>query len=126
MSVNYNTPTISNRLQQVVNAMDAGASTGVLRLMDAGGTILSSLSLVKPSATIAGNLMTFSGLSLVDPAAAASGTATAARIEDSTGTVVISGLTVGTGPGVDIILSPTNAIIAGQVIAIQQATITGQ
>lgn len=125
MSVNYNTPVLSNRLQQVLNAMDAGAAAGVLRLLDSNGSILSSLALSKPSASISGNLMSFNGLSLVDPAAAASGTAMRARIEDSNGTIVISGLTVGTGAGSDIALSPTNIIIAGQTIAIQAATIMG-
>lgn len=125
MSVNYNTPTISNRLQQVINAMDGGGSNGVLRLLNAGGTVLSSLTLARPSGTVSGNTLTFSGLSLVDPAAAASGTATAARIEDSTGTTIISGLTVSNAAGADIVLTPTNAIVAGQAIAITAATIQG-
>jgi hypothetical protein len=125
MSVNYNTPTISNRLQQVINAMDGGGSNGVLRLLNAGGTVLSSLTLARPSGTVSGNILSFSGLSLVDPAAAASGTATAARIEDSTGTTIISGLTVSNAAGADIVLTPTNAIVAGQAIAITAATIQG-
>ena len=125
MSVNYNTQVRTNRLQQAINAMDAGAGVGVLRLLDAAGIILSTLPLVKPSAIAAGGVMTFNGLSLTDPGAASSGTAVAARIEDSTGTVVISGLTVSSAVGADIVLSPTNTIVAGQTVAITAATITG-
>lgn len=125
MSVNYNITVRNNRLQQALNAIDAGTGHGVLRLLDPGGVILSSLALAKPCAAIAGGLMNFLGLSLIDPAAAASGLATRARIEDSTGTVVIDGLTVSTSTGADIILAPTNAIAAGQTIAIQSGTIQG-
>lgn len=125
MSVNYSLPVISNRLQQGVNALDAGGLPGALYLLDGSGTVLSTLPLARPSAAVSGNTMAFNGLSLVDPAAAASGVAVAARMADSAGNVVISGLTVGTAAGSDIVLSPTNAIVAGQTIAIQAATITG-
>ncbi len=124
MSPNYNVNVINSRLQVVTSAIDAGAAAGNLKLLDSIGTTLSTLALSKPSGSVAGGILTFLGMSLVDPAAAASGTATAARIEDSTGTTVISGLTVGTF-GTDIVLSPTNVITAGQTIAITTGTITG-
>ncbi len=124
MSPNYNVNVINSRLQVVTSAIDAGAAAGNLKLLDSIGTTLSTLALSKPSGSIAGGILTFLGMSLVDPAAAASGTATAARIEDSTGTTVISGLTVGTF-GTDIVLSPTNVITAGQTIAITTGIITG-
>lgn len=124
MSVNYNATLRSSRLQLVENAIDAGGANGVLRLLNDTGGVLSSLSLARPALSVAGVVASFNSLSLIDPAAAASGFATAARIEDSTGTVVESGLTVGT-VGTDIVLAPTNAIVAGQTVAIQQATITG-
>jgi hypothetical protein len=122
MSVIYNGTLRNTRLQDVVNAIDAGAGNGVLRLL-AGGNIVSSLALPKPSGTVANQILTFSGLSLIDPSAVG-GTATSARIEDSAGNIVISGLTVGTA-GTDIVLSPTNVIGAGQAVAIQSATISG-
>lgn len=125
MSVNYNTPTISNRLQQVINGMDGGGAAGALRLLDSGGNVLSTMPLAFPSGTVAGNTLQFSGLSLIDPSIAVGGTATAARIDDSTGTTIVSGLTVSNSAGTDIILSPTNVLVAGQVLAIQAATITG-
>lgn len=125
MSVNYDTTTVSNRLQQVINSLDAGGAAGALYLADSGNTVLSTLPLSFPSGTVLGNTLQFGGLSLVDSAAAASGTAVAAWINDSNGTTIISGLTVGTGAGVDISLSPTSVIVAGQTVAIQAATITG-
>lgn len=125
MSVNYNVTVRTNRLQQVVNAIDGGGGSGVLRLLDGGGNILSSFQLATPSATVAGGVATFNGLSLIDPSAAASGATTAARIEDFVGSQIITGLTVGTSSASDIVMSPTNVIAAGQVVAIAAATITG-
>lgn len=124
MSVNYNTAVLNARLQEVADAIDAGGSAGVLRLLDGGGSILSSLPMNFPCGAVAGGVLTFTGMSLIDPSAAGSGSVAAARCEDSTGTTVISGLTVGTTLA-DIIMSPTNLITAGQVIAITAASITG-
>lgn len=105
--------------------MDAAGGNGFLRLLDAGGSIISSMQLARPAATVSGTIMSFNGLSLVDPAAARTGAAYFARIEDSAGNIVISGLTIGTaGSTADIILS-TNNIVSGQTVALQQATITG-
>lgn len=125
MSVVYPVSLINTRLTDVVNAIDAAVPPGTLRLLNAGGATLSSLQLAKPSGTVAAGVLSFSGLALIDPAAAVSGIATGARIEDGNGTTVISGLTVGTGSTSDIILSPTAAIVAGNTIAITVATITG-
>lgn len=126
MSVNYPVALRTTRLQDVAAAIDAAPLAGVLRLLDPANNVLSSLTLAKPATSVSNGIMTFLGLSLVDPAAAASGIATGARIEDGGGNTVISGLTVapvvGTG---DIILSPSNTIVAGQTVAIQAATITG-
>ena len=121
MPVDYSTTVLTERLQQVINNIDAGPSSGFMRLTDSGGNVLSSFQLQKPSATITGAVLTFSGLSLIDPAAAASGQAALARVEDSTGIIVIHGLQVGS----DIFLTPTATITAGQTVALTAATITG-
>ena len=126
MSVDYNTSVLTNRLQQVINALDAGAGNGVMRLLDQVGNVMSSLTLAKPSAQAAGGVATFLGMPLIDPSVAQSGTPRFARCEDSTGAIVISGLTVSAGAGStsDIVLSaPT--LTAGQTLAITAATITG-
>lgn len=126
MSVDYNITVLTNRLQQVVNAIDAGATNGVMRLLNSGGTTLSSLSLARPCGVASGGVLTFSGMSLIDPAAAAGGAAARARVEDGDGNTVISGLTVGTvGSTSDIVMSPSNVITAGQTVAITAASITG-
>jgi hypothetical protein len=125
VSVNYNQPTINNRLTQVVNAIDGGGANAVMRLLTASNIILSSLPLARPCGTVLNGVITFAGMSLIDPSAAATGTANFARIEDSTGTVVISGLTVGQSSNYDIVFGPTNNVVAGQTVAITQASITG-
>lgn len=124
MSVNYSTPVITNRLQQVINGMDGGGLSGALHFLDSGNNILATITLAFPSGTVAGATLTFSGLTLIDLSVAVSGDAVAARIDDSNGSTIISGLTVGTA-GTDIVLSPSNTLVAGQVLALQNATITG-
>lgn len=125
MSVVYNVNVRTSRLQQVINAIDAGSSFGVLRLLDAGSAVLSSITLVKPCAAAAAGVATFLGVPLSDLLAAGSGVAVAARCEDSAGVTVISGLTVAASSTADIFLSPTAGIIAGQTVTITSATITG-
>lgn len=125
MPVDYNLTVRTNRLQQGINATDAGASNGWLRFLNSGGTVLASFQLARPSATAANGVETFNGVSLIDPAAVGGDYATAARTEDGDGNIIISGLTVGTGSTSDIVMSPTNYITAGQTVAITAATITG-
>jgi hypothetical protein len=126
VSVNYNTTVLTSRLQQVINAIDAGPSNGFLRLLSLVGNVLSSFQLSRPCAIAANGVATFQGMSLIDPSATGGGAARFARVEDSTGVVVISGLTVGgSGDVADILLTPSTTIAAGQTVAITSATITG-
>lgn len=125
MSVNYTVPILTNRLQVVATAIDAGATNGALRLLDAGGNTLSTLSLARPCGVVAGGVLTFSGMSLIDPAATGGAAATRARVDDGDGANVISGLTVGTGSTSDIVMTPTSFITAGQTVAITAASIQG-
>jgi hypothetical protein len=126
MSVVYPSSIINERLQIVASAIDAAGGNGVLRLLNSANSVLSSLQLARPAVTVSGTLMSFNGLALVDPAAAASGVMTVARIEDSAGNIVISGLTVGNAAsGGGDITFPTNTVVAGQTVAITQAQITG-
>src|SRR5262250_1347629 len=110
MALVYPVTLRNNRLQQVINAIDGGAGNGRIQIGTAGmGLVLSTVVLLKPSATIAAGVLTFSGTPLVDPSAAASGIAAAGRITDSTGTVWASGLTVGlAGSGANIIINLLN------------------
>lgn len=123
MSVNYNTSVLNSRLQDVANAIDAGGGPGVLRLLDSGSNIVVSMPMSSPCGTVSGGVLTFTTATLFGTAAG--GTAISAQCEDSTGTVVISGLTVDIADA-DIILSPTNIITGGQVVALTAASIIGR
>lgn len=123
MPVDYSTTVLTQRLQVVANAIDAGASNGFMRLLDIGGSIVSSFQLSRPCATVTNGVMSFNGLSLIDPAAVG-GTPTTARCEDSAGNVVIHDLSVDSATP-DITISPYVTILAGQTVAITAATITG-
>lgn len=128
MSVDYTTTILTQRLQVVINAIDGGTSNGYMRLLDSGGNILSSLQLSRPMGVAANGVLTFNGLSLIDPAAAAGGYATAARLENGDGTFEVRGLTAGAaspGANYDILLTPSNLLVAGQTVAVTAATITG-
>ena len=123
MSVNYNIATKNARLTAVRDQIDAGAGPGVLQIGTAGmATVLAEITLADPCATISAGVLTFSGFPRSDTSANASGTAAAARIRDSNGVDVITGLTVGTS-GADINLD-TSTIAAGQQVQITSATIT--
>lgn len=124
MAVVYNTATKNARLQAVVGQIDAGGAAGSIEIGTAGmGTVLAQLTLDYPCGTVASGVLTFSGFPKTDTSANATGTAAAAVIKDSTGTVVVSGLTVGTS-GTDIVLNST-AIDAGEVVTLNTAAITG-
>jgi hypothetical protein len=94
----------------------------------AGGSIISTIALQKPSGTVNGGVLTFSG-SLSDPSAAGTGNITTVHITDSTGALVISGLTCGIpGATADVIVSNginSTLITAGQVVSVLAAQITG-
>jgi len=81
------TPDISN--------IDAGPSFGQMRLLSVGTQTVGVIQLLKPSATVSNGVLTFSGLPLAAPLTFLSTQIVAADIEDSTGLVIASGLTVG-------------------------------
>lgn len=124
MAVTYTTAVKNARLDAVTAQIDAGAGAGVLQIGTTGmGTVLAEITLNDPSASAAsGGVLTFSGFPKSDTSANATGTAAAARIRDSNGTDIITGLTVGTS-GSDINLDSTS-ITSGQTVTITSATIT--
>lgn len=114
MAITYSTTVKNNRLTQVLNAIDGGAGNGILKIGTTGmATTLVSVTLAKPSATVSAGVLTFSGLPK-SGTASATGTAAAAQITDSTGALVVDGLTVGTS-GTDIIIDNTS-ITTGQTV----------
>ena len=128
MSVQYNQTAINDRLQGVVTAIDAGGGNGSLKLLTNSATILSTISLARPSGTVNGGILTFSG-TLLDPSAANTGAAFEGRVYDSNGTAIITGLTVGIPlSGDDILLTNglnSTVIAAGQVVQVLSAQIQG-
>ena len=120
MPVIYPIPVLNNRLQQVVNAIDAGVSNGFLKLIQLGGAVVASFQLSRPCGTITGGVLTFSGLALVDPAAVG-GQVSGGIVTDGSGNTVISGLAINQ----EIFLTPTTTINPGQTVSITSATITG-
>lgn len=123
MPVTYSTAVKTARMTAVRDQIDAGTGAGILQIGTTGmGTVLAEITLNDPSGTISGAVLTLSGFPKSDTSANATGTAAAARIRDSSGTDVITGLTVGT-TGSDINLDSVS-ITAGQTVTINSATIT--
>jgi len=124
MAVTYSSTVKDNRLTQVVNAIDGGVGAGLLRIYtSAYGTLLAELTLNDPCGTVSSGVLTFDNTpEPADSSANATGTAAIARITDSSGTMVVEGLTVGTS-ATDIIINSTS-ITSGQTVTMTSGTIT--
>lgn len=122
MAVNYNTTVKDARMTVVRDAIDAGASAGVLELCSAGyADVLAIVTLDDPCGAVSTGILTFSGVPLAT-VGAADGNAALARFKDSDGTVIADGLTVGTA-GTNVVLN-TTGIETGKPVIITSATIT--
>jgi len=112
----------------VVDLVDAGDTAGTLKIYTAGGsgggTLLCTVAYADPAFGSAGSVGTgvATAFTMVDGTCVASGTAAAAEIYPSTGTAVITGLTVGTS-GSDINLTNTT-IATGDIVGISSFTVT--
>jgi len=123
MPVVYSNTAKTNRMTAVRDTIDAGTGPGVLQIGTAGmATVLAEFTLNDPCGTVSGPVLTFLGFPKSDTSANATGIAAEARIRDSNGADVITGLTVGT-TGFDINLDSIN-ITAGQTVTINSAQIT--
>ena len=124
MAVTYATAVKTARMQAVADQIDGGAGAGTLEIGTTSmASILATITLADPCGTVSGAVLTFDFTPAVsDSSADNGGTAAEARIKDSTGTVIISGLTVGTS-GTDIVLDSTS-ITAGQTVTLTSGTIT--
>ena len=123
MTVIYSAATKTARMTAVRDQIDAGTGAGILQIGTTGmATILAEITLNDPSGTISGSVLTLSGFPKSDTSANATGTAAAARVRDSSGTDVITGLTVGTS-GTDVVLDSVS-ITTGQTLTINSATFT--
>lgn len=107
MAVIYNTAVKVARMQEVIDAIDAAATPGKLKIYTAGlALLLASITLDDPSFTNNGDgSITLAGTPLADLDAVGTGIPAAATLTDGDDVVVVSGLTVGvSGSGANIIL----------------------
>lgn len=124
MAISYSAALQTTRMNSVVSAIDVHANPATLEIGTAGmAATLVTITLADPSFTVAGTpaVATMAGVPK-SGVASGSGAAAAARIKEGGGTVIVSGLTVGTSAA-DIILNST-AITAGQTITISSGTLT--
>jgi len=134
MPVIYNASLRTNRLNLVLNALGtataptipttgAAAATLVIGTSALSGStgVLATVNLQTTPATVSGNVLTLAGLPL-STAASATGTAALAELRNNAGTVIVSGLNVGTS-GTDVVVSST-AFTSGQTVQVTGATIT--
>ena len=123
MPIVYTTAAKNARMTAVRDLIDAGEGPGVLQIGTAGmAAVLAEIPLGDPCGTVANGVLTLDGVPRSDTAANDAGTAAAARIRDSDGNDVITGLTVGTDAA-DIILD-TVTVAANQTVTITGASIT--
>lgn len=134
MSVIYASSLRTNRLNLVVNALGTATSPTISTTGTAAGSlvigtsslsgatgVLATITLSTTPATVSGDVLTISGVPL-SATASATGTAAKAELRNNAGTVIVSGLTVGTS-ATDIIISNT-AITSGQTVQVTSGTIT--
>jgi hypothetical protein len=125
MPASYRTTLKNTRMTAVRDDIDSGTGPGVLQIGTAGmAVVLADITLADPCGTVASGVLTFSGMPRSDTSANATGTAAAARIRDSSGNDIVTGLTVtATGGGGDIQLNSVS-ISTGQTVEITSASIT--
>jgi hypothetical protein len=109
-------------MTSVITVLDAQSSFAYIEICTAAyATVLCTITLAKPSFTEASQALTMAGAPK-SGVAGNTGTAAAARIKDSAGTVWVNSLTVGTS-GSDINLNSTS-ITSGQTVTLSSGTIT--
>lgn len=124
MAMAYNTTVRSARMQAVADAIDAGAGAGYIEICTTSyASVLATIPLADPCGSVSSGVLTLDcSPAIEDTSADNSGTAAIARLKDSDGTVVVSGLTVGTS-GTHIVLTSTS-IVATEPVTITSFTIT--
>lgn len=114
MAINYVTALKTTRMQDVADAIDAGAGPGIIEFYTASYAVkIGTLTFSNPCGTVSADLLTFDPIT-GDASADNTGTAVLAKLKDSTGALVADGLTVGVA-GTDVVLL-TNVFTAGDPI----------
>lgn len=134
MAVTYAESLATARLNLVVNSLGTATAPTISTTGTAAGKlvigtsalsgatgVLATINLSTTPATVSGRVLTLSGTPL-SATASADGTAAKAELRKNDGTVVVSGLTVGT-TGTDIIIASTT-VTNGQSVQVTSGTIT--
>lgn len=132
MNIKLSSTVRSNRMAQILNALDANASAGYIEFYTAtqpatGGaaitdqTKIGTCTLSKPCGTVSGGVLTLSTVS-DDVAADAPGDIAWARFKDGGGTWVMDGDCGAAGSGAMIIFN-TVAAVAGGLVQITSGTL---
>lgn len=123
MPVQYPTAVKAARMTAVRDAIDGGGGPGYIEIGTSGmAVVLATVPLSAVSGTVSGGVLTLD-LPKSDPSAAGGANlAEVARIRNSAGVDIVTGLTVGiTGADIDI---DNTSIKAGQVVTVSSGTIT--
>lgn len=122
MGVIYRSTLRTTRMDAVKTDIDSGVGAATLEIGTSGfGSTLLTFTLSDPCGTVSGDVLTLSGMPK-NANASAGGVAAEARIKESGGTVIVSGLTVGTS-GTNVIISNTT-ITNGAAYSLTAGTIT--
>lgn len=122
MGIVYRASLRTTRMNDVKTDIDSGAGAGTLEIGDAGfGSVLAIVTLADPCGSVTGDILTLT-MPQSDNSIDNTGIAAEARIKESGGTVIASGLTVGT-VGTNIIVN-TTSFVAAATFTISSATIT--
>lgn len=118
MGVVYRATERTARMQVILDAIDGGTLEIGTAAM---ASVLASITLPSPAGTLSGDTITLT-MPQSDPSADNSGTAAAARIKNSGGAAIVTGLTAGTS-GTNVVLDSVS-FTAGQTFTLNSGTIT--
>jgi hypothetical protein len=121
MAVIYAAALRTTRMNSVKSAIDSGTAGSIEIGTTAMASVLATIALTSPCGSVTGDVLTLT-MPHSDTSADNTGTAAAARIKDSSGAVVVDGLTVGLSAA-NVVLDSLS-ITAGQTVTLTAATIT--
>jgi hypothetical protein len=109
-------------MEAVRDAIDAGVGSATMEIGTTGFAVtVATLTLADPASSVAGSVLTILGVP-IGTTATGTGAPVEGRIKDPSGSVVVSGLTVGTS-GADIIIS-SSPVTSGDTVTLTAGTIT--
>lgn len=122
MAVVYRSSLRTTRMNDVKNDIDSGTGPGTLEIGTTGfASTLAVVTLADPCGSVSGDVLTLT-MPQSDTSIDNTGVAAEARIKESGGAVVISGLTVGVA-ATNVIVNSV-AFSAGATFTVSSATIT--